>query len=30
MGRRRAGEKTLNDVARDIDALYATVRVVGA
>ena len=30
MGRRRAGEKTLNDVAMDIDALYATVRVVGA
>ena len=29
-GRRRADEKTLNDVARDIDALYATVRVVGA
>lgn len=29
-GRRRAGEKALNDVARDIDALYATVRVVGA
>jgi hypothetical protein len=30
MARRRADEKTLNDVARDIDALYATVRVVGA
>jgi len=29
-GRRRADEKALNDVARDIDALYATVRVVGA
>jgi hypothetical protein len=30
MARRRADEKALNDVARDIDALYATVRVVGA